>query len=100
MTTSSLMNPLLTANATMSTNQPKKGGGTWFEAMAEAWGQALDNQAAKIEDQSAALRGGDDSPSRITELTTQSLKMSFMSNSSHTSITSVSSGLETMSRKQ
>ncbi len=39
-------------------------------------------------------------PSSITQLTAESLKMGFMSSSSHTSLTSVGSALETMARKQ
>ena len=38
------------------------GGGSWFEAMAQAWGQALDAQAGRIEDKSAQLSSGGDKP--------------------------------------
>jgi hypothetical protein len=75
--------------------------GSWFEAMAEAWGQALDRQAGRVEDLSTAIGDtGVDTPSAITELTAESLKMTFISNSSHTSISSVGSALDTMARKQ
>lgn len=74
--------------------------GSWFEAMAEAWGQALDRQASKIETQSTQLGDGMDSPSAITQLTAESLKMTFLSNSSHTALSSTGSALETMARKQ
>src|SRR4051812_7043471 len=80
--------------------QQKKSSETFFEAMAEAWGQALDRQADKIVAKSDALTGGDDSPAAVTALTTESLKMSFLSNSSHTAISTVGSALETMARKQ
>jgi hypothetical protein len=73
---------------------------SFFEAMAQAWGEALDRQADKIVEQSDALSGGDDSPQRVTQLTTESLRMTFLSNSSHTAISSVGSALETMARKQ
>jgi hypothetical protein len=76
-----------------------KGSGNWFEAFANAWGQALDNQAAKIETQSDNLSAGGDKPSDITKLTAESMRMSFMANSSHTSLDSVSKALETMARK-
>ena len=75
-------------------------GGSWFEAMANAWGQALDKQAGEIEAKSATLSEGGDNPSAVTELTAMSLKMSFLSSSSHTAISSVGSALETMARKQ
>ncbi|WP_334183059.1 hypothetical protein [Novosphingobium sp.] len=72
----------------------------WFEAFASAWGKALDNEAAKIEQQSDVIsNGGGDNPSQITELTAQSLRFSFISNSSHSSLDSVGKALETMARK-
>lgn len=71
----------------------------WFEAFAAAWGKVLDNQAAEIEQQSAQINEGGDNPSQITELTAQSLKFSFISNSSHSSLDSVGKALETMARK-
>ncbi|MEY4561537.1 MAG: hypothetical protein RLZZ618_814 [Pseudomonadota bacterium] len=71
----------------------------WFEAMAEAWGQALDQQADKIQTIAGKISGGDDQPATVTQLTAESLKMGFLSNSSHTALTSVGSALETMARK-
>jgi hypothetical protein len=96
------VNPLALVAATpMTSNKNSNGNGTaWFEAMAQAWGQALDNQAGIIQQKSDALTGGNDTPSAVTELTTESLRMSFLSNSSHTSISTVGQALETMARKQ
>lgn len=81
--------------------QPAGKSRNWFEAFASAWGSALDNQAAKIESQSSVIssENGTDSPSEITKLTAESMRMSFMANSSHTSLDSVSKALETMARK-
>lgn len=79
--------------------QPRRSGGNWFEAFAEAWGAALDNQASNIETLADNLKAGGDKPSDITMLTAESMRMSFMSNSSHTSLDSVSKALETMARK-
>jgi vacuolar-type H+-ATPase catalytic subunit A/Vma1 len=82
-------------------NGNKKNDGSWFEAMAEAWGQALDRQASKIETMSTNVGDkGQESPSAITRLTAESLKMSFLANSSHTALSSMGSSLETMARKQ
>ena len=82
-----------------TTNEPEDG--SWFEAMAEAWGQALDRQAGRIESLSTDIgSNGSDTPSAITELTAESLKMTFISNSSHTSISSIGGALDTMARKQ
>lgn len=96
---SNYVNPL-TVLATAPTSGQKKTGGTWFEAMAQAWGQTLDNQADRIQQQSDAVAAGDDKPAAITELTAQSLKMGFLSNSSHTALGAVGQALETMARKQ
>jgi vacuolar-type H+-ATPase catalytic subunit A/Vma1 len=75
--------------------------GSWFEAMAEAWGEALDRQANKIETMSTEIGDqGNETPSAITRLTAESLKMTFLSNSSHTALSSMGSSLETMARKQ
>lgn len=75
--------------------------GSWFEAMAEAWGQALDRQANKISEMSTEIgEGGNESPAMITQLTAESLRMQYISNSSHTALSSMGSALETMARKQ
>ena len=76
------------------------GPGTWFEALSQAWGQTLDNQAVRIESMSQNVGvDGNDNPSQITKLTAESLRMSFLANSSSTSIDSVGKALETMARK-
>ncbi len=91
---------LLAASPAAGGKNNSTNGSSWYEAMAEAWGQSLDAQASRIEDQSRAIGNGVDNPSAITQLTAESLKMSFMANSSQTSLSSVGSALETMARKQ
>lgn len=86
------------ANAA-STAQPRRSGANWFEAFAQAWGNALDNQAQNIETRAEGLKAGGDKPSDITMLTAESMRMTFMANSSHTSLDSISKALETMARK-
>jgi hypothetical protein len=76
------------------------GSNSFFEAMARAWGDALDKQANRITEQSDRVSAGDDTPGAITELSAQSLKMGFLSNSAHSATSSVSSALETIARKQ
>ncbi|HMN81026.1 MAG TPA: hypothetical protein PKA20_13980 [Burkholderiaceae bacterium] len=88
----------LTSEAKAKAENSKNGSGSWFEAMAAAWGSALDKQAATIEEMSAALEH-DDTPSAITKLTAESMKMGFLSTSSHTSLSSVGEALSTMARK-
>ncbi|MBB5710904.1 hypothetical protein [Sphingomonas xinjiangensis] len=89
----------LASLGTMGTNETRTGKGNWFEAFGEAWGKALDTQADQITNQADIVSQGGDKPSDITQLTTESMRMSFMANSSHTSIDSVSKALETMARK-
>jgi len=90
----------LSAIAASPTTSSRPRGANWFEAFASAWGQALDTQAAKIEDQANRITaGGQDQPSEITKLSAESMRLSFMANSSHTSLDSVSKALETMARK-
>ena len=90
----------LAATPTAGKAGDKAKGGNWFEAMAEAWGEVLDQQAGKIENLAGQISGGDDQPATVTQLTAESLKMGFLSNSSHTALSSVGSALETMARKQ
>jgi len=77
----------------------RKETGSWYEAMAEAWGKALDKQADKIVELSQGLEDGGDSPSKFNQFTAESMRMDIISNASHTSLTSVASALETMARK-
>ena len=88
------------AAAMLNAGGTRTRGDTWFGAMADAWGDALNNQAAEIVSQSEQVAAGFDTPAEITALTAESLRMNFISNSSHTSLTSVGSALETLARKQ
>jgi len=100
---SNYVNPLgLVAAAPLTQQKGASSGGkgSLFEALAQAWAQALDKQAETIIEKSDAINAGDDSPGAITALSTESLKMSFLSNSSHTSISTVGQALDTMARKQ
>lgn len=72
---------------------------SFFEALAEAWGSTLDGQAQKLQSMSSVVSNGDDRPSQIVELTAESMRMSFLAQSSSTSIDSVGKALETMARK-
>ncbi len=73
---------------------------SWYEAMAAAWGQTLDNQAQKITEMSADVGSGADQPSQIVQLTAESLRMQFLSNQSATANNSVGQALEAIARKQ
>ncbi len=74
---------------------------SWFEAMAKAWGNALDHQASKVTELSAQVsENGSDQPSVMTQLTAESLKMQFLSTNAATSNNAVGQALETLGRKQ
>ncbi|MGY6518268.1 MAG: hypothetical protein ACXIUZ_06095 [Lysobacteraceae bacterium] len=74
--------------------------GSWYEAMAKAWGKTLDNQAARITELSASISEGGDQPSQMVQLTAESLRMQFMSNNASTSQNSVGQALETLGKRQ
>ena len=98
-----MSDPISPMNANLSmaaSNTGRPRGSNWFEAFANAWGDALDGQATKIEAQAGKITvDGSDRPSEITKLTAESMRMSFMANSSSSSIDSVGKALETMARK-
>ncbi len=73
---------------------------SWFEAMAGAWGKALDQQASTLADMSEQLSAGGDQPSAIVQLSAESMRMQFMSNSASTANNSVGQALESLARKQ
>ena len=74
---------------------------SWYEAMARAWGSALDSQAGRIAQMSGTIsENGQDQPSTMTMLTAESMRMQFMSQNASTSMTSVGQALESLGRKQ
>lgn len=75
------------------------GGGSWFEALAEAWGSSLDNEAQTLQSMSNTVGQGNEEPSQIAQLSAESLRMSFMAQSENTSISAAGSSLQTMARK-
>ena len=85
---------------TSSTSSDSPTAGDWFDAMAQAWSKSLDNEANTISTMSNSIGDGADDPKAITMLTAESLRMGYLSDSSHTSLSSVGSALDTMARKQ
>lgn len=74
--------------------------GTWYEALADAWGKTLDGQAARLEQQADGIGNqGVDNPSQVVKLTAEAMRMTFLTNASSTTIDSVGKALETMARK-
>ncbi|PID42783.1 MAG: hypothetical protein CSA52_00965 [Gammaproteobacteria bacterium] len=74
---------------------------SWYEAMASAWGETLDQQAEKITTLSQEIGGqGQDDPGTITMLSAESMRMQFLSNNAANATSSVGKSLETLARKQ
>jgi hypothetical protein len=96
MTTST--NPL-TQLVLSSVPPTKTSSSSLFEALARAWGEALDKQAQVIQDKSDQISGGDDKPGTLTELTAESAKIAYMAQSSHTSISEVGEAHKTSAQK-
>lgn len=90
---------VMAATPLTSSRGKGSGSGEWFEALAQAWGQTLDKQATQISTMSDSIGAGGDNPSEITKLTAESMKMSYLSQSSSSSLDSVGKALETMARK-
>lgn len=83
-----------------STPTTKTTSGNFFEALARAWGEALDKQAQVISEKSAALnQDGSDTPGAMTELSAESARISFMANSSHTSMSESAEALKAVAQK-
>jgi hypothetical protein len=126
---STILSPTMLAtsgqNNAKAKGQAGGGGGSWFEALAESWGQAMDKQAAKIVTLSnelkglndtikagsgpaaeegakelADLTGKTDQPSVLVQLTGESQRFAFMSTSCNTSMSSVAQGQEKLASKQ
>ena len=87
--------------AVNSGNSSKNGAksGTWYQAMAEAWGETLDRQATKLESLGNQISSGGDKPSTLTLMSAESLKMGFLANSSHTALSSTGEALKTLAQK-
>ncbi|MBL4866599.1 MAG: hypothetical protein JKY67_09520 [Pseudomonadales bacterium] len=72
----------------------------WYEAMATAWGETLNNQADIITDLSDQIGNqGQDDPKTMTLLTAQSMRMGFIASNASTSTSSVGKALEALARK-
>jgi hypothetical protein len=73
---------------------------SWYEAMARAWGQALNQQAQVITELSNQVNNaGQDQPSTITQLTAESMRFSYLATNASTATTSVGQGLQQLGRK-
>ncbi|WP_189644778.1 hypothetical protein [Luteimonas gilva] len=105
-----LLNTFITDANTLEVKNTNRAGGSsgggggsassWYAAMARAWGSTLDSQAARITQLSDQVSGGQDQPSVMIQLTSESLRMQFMSNNAATSQNAVGQALETLGKRQ
>lgn len=73
---------------------------SWFEAMAKAWGKAMDQKAAEIVSMSSSVsQGGDNQPSEIVQLQAKAQEFGFLSQSEASSVNAVGDGQQAMARK-
>ncbi|HEV7447759.1 MAG TPA: hypothetical protein VGO18_34655 [Steroidobacteraceae bacterium] len=94
---------LLSRNISLSSAYSPSANDTksWYEAMAKAWGQALNQQAQVITQLSDQVsNAGQDQPSQVTQLTAESMRFSFLATNASTATTSVGEALQTLGRKQ
>ncbi|KGO97604.1 hypothetical protein [Novilysobacter defluvii] len=92
---------IASANAGTTRKPASSGASTsWYEAMAKAWGQTLDGQAARVTQLSDTIAQGGDQPSNMVQLTAESLRMQFISNNAATSQNAVGHALETLGKRQ
>ena len=94
MTTTNI-NALQQLIQTQTVNPPKTRNGDFFAAMAEAWSKALDQQADIVSEKAQALnQDGNDTPGAVTQLTAEAARLSFLAQSSSTSLQNGSEALK------
>ena len=93
------INPVSVMATAPNDGKKAAGSGTWFQAMAEAWGQTLDAEANTLQGLADQISSGGDQPSTLTLMSAESLKMGFLSQSSHTALSSTGEALKTMAQK-
>lgn len=79
--------------------EANKKSGSWFQAMADAWGKTLDEQANTIQDLSTRVSAGEDKASNLSAMSVETLRFGYLTTSSHTAITSAGEGLKSMASK-
>lgn len=71
---------------------------SWFEAMARAWGEGLDQQAGEVTQLSQEMRTSD-SVGKTVELQAQVQRLSFLSESASNSVKSAAQAMTSLARK-
>lgn len=74
---------------------------SWFEAMARAWGDELDEQTDKIIDLSDKLTNSGDAatPGTSTEFQAATATLNFLSQAANNSVKTAGKAIETLARK-
>jgi hypothetical protein len=80
--------------------QPRGRSDSWFEAMAQAWADVMDEQAQTVVRLSDEFSANRNDPGSAIQLQAQAQKLSFLATASSTSINSVGNALEVLAKKQ
>jgi hypothetical protein len=80
--------------------QPANRSDSWFEAMAQAWGTVMDQQAEQIVNLSSQMTSGSDNPGTAIQLQAQAQKLAFLSTAASTSVNTAGNAIEVLSKKQ
>jgi hypothetical protein len=80
--------------------QPANRSDSWFEAMAQAWGTVMDQQAEQIVNLSSQMTAGSDNPGTAIQLQAQAQKLAFLSTAASTSVNTAGNAIEVLSKKQ
>lgn len=72
---------------------------SWFEALAQAWGDVMDKQAADMQIRSEQIGTGQDQPSQMLLLSAEAQRFGFTATNASTACNSIGDALETLGKK-
>jgi hypothetical protein len=79
----------------------RDGAGNWYQALAEAWGEVLDQKAGQLVATSEEIgNNGSNDPSTMVRAAALAQEFGFTSTMASTANNSVGQGLETVSKRQ
>ena len=93
--------PLFVTPQTVNKSSGKgQGAATWYEALAQAWGQVLDNKAGELVASSNDIgNNGLNNPSAILKASALAQEFSFLSSQSATATNSIADGLQAVAKR-
>ena len=83
-----------------SSGRYSSGGATWYEALAQAWGQVLDNKAGELVASSNDIgNNGVNNPSAILKASALAQEFNFLSSQAATATNSIADGLQSVAKR-